>query len=334
MGCCCSNKAQVAVAPPDSNMTTNGTSNGTKAKRANGLAEKLQSKQVDDMLRKDLAEKSQELRLLFLGAGESGKSTLFKQLVQIYSNGFSTAELQSYASVVYTNIIESIQALCVASDTLPEEACRMSSDMHSVRDEIMELKETDSVTQPIAELIQRLWLDPGIQRTYARRSRFQLSDGAVYFFKNIERIAQDRYVPTFDDILHCRARTTGIIDRCFTIGENAFRVYDVGGQRNERKKWLHCFENVTAVIFVASMSAYDQVLFEDAVTNRVVEALNLFHEISNSRWFIDTNIILFLNKRDIFMEKLATAPLTVTQCHAINNNADDNDKDDKEYESF
>jgi hypothetical protein len=32
-----------------------------------------------------------------------------------------------------------------------------------------------------------------------------------------------------------------------------------GGQRNERRKWIHCFENVTAVIFVAALSEYDQV---------------------------------------------------------------------------
>ncbi|RYY87513.1 hypothetical protein EON63_03865 [archaeon] len=44
----------------------------------------------------------------------------------------------------------------------------------------------------------------------------------------------------------------------------------IGGQRNERKKWIHCFEGVTAVIFVAAISEYDQKLFEDASTNRMV----------------------------------------------------------------
>lgn len=81
-------------------------------------------------------------------------------------------------------------------------------------------------------------------------------------------------------------------------------MYDVGGQRNERKKWIHCFDDVTAVIFVAAISEYDQVLYEDSRTNRLVEALELFEEICNSRWFESTAIILFLNKRDLFADKI------------------------------
>ena len=91
-------------------------------------------------------------------------------------------------------------------------------------------------------------------------------------------------------------------------------------------RWIHCFENVTAVLFVAAISEYDQVLYEDENTNRMVEALNLFEEICNSRWFKvlpspsprrthmrtcsparrpqDTAMILFLNKRDLFKDKL------------------------------
>ena len=78
----------------------------------------------------------------------------------------------------------------------------------------------------------------------------------------------------------------------------------MGGQRNERKKWIHSFDSVTAVIFVAAISEYDQVLFEDATQNRMVESLNLFHEVCHSRWFENTSIILFLNKRDLFEEKI------------------------------
>lgn len=45
-----------------------------------------------------------------------------------------------------------------------------------------------------------------------------------------------------------------------------FRLFDVGGQRSERKKWIHCFEDVTAIIFCVAMSEYDQVLHEDETT--------------------------------------------------------------------
>lgn len=60
-------------------------------------------------------------------------------------------------------------------------------------------------------------------------------------------------------------------------------VLDVGGQRNERKKWIHQFDDVTAIIFVVAISEYDQTLFEDEEENRIVEALSVFQDICNSR---------------------------------------------------
>jgi guanine nucleotide-binding protein G(i) subunit alpha len=102
-------------------------------------------------------------------------------------------------------------------------------------------------------------------------------------------------------------------------------MFDVGGQRSERKKWIHCFENVTSIIFCVALSEYDQVLLEessqvsnfpvclgsaDTLQNRMVESLVLFDSVVNSRWFMRTSIILFLNKVDLFRVKLARSPLT------------------------
>lgn len=86
-------------------------------------------------------------------------------------------------------------------------------------------------------------------------------------------------------------------------------MFDVGGQRSERKKWIHCFENVTTILFLVAISEYDQLLFEDETVNRMQEALTLFDSICNSRWFIKTSIILFLNKIDRFKEKLPASPM-------------------------
>lgn len=46
----------------------------------------------------------------------------------------------------------------------------------------------------------------------------------------------------------------------------AYRLFDVGGQRSERKKWIHCFEDVTAIIYCVALSAYDLTLQEDETT--------------------------------------------------------------------
>ena len=84
----------------------------------------------------------------------------------------------------------------------------------------------------------------------------------------------------------------------------SFRLVDVGGQRNERKKWIHCFEDVTAIIFFADASAYNLTLFEDDRVNRLLEALTLFEEICNCKYFHTTPLILFLNKRDLLKKKI------------------------------
>jgi len=115
----------------------------------------------------------------------------------------------------------------------------------------------------------------------------------------------------FQDILNTRVRTTGIIELTFAMDGIPFLMLDVGGQRNERRKWIHCFDNVNAVMFVVGASEYDQTLFEDSSTNRMHEAYNIFTEICNSRFFTHTDIILFLNKRDLFEKKIATTDLSV-----------------------
>ena len=109
-------------------------------------------------------------------------------------------------------------------------------------------------------------------------------------------------------------------------------MIDVGGQRSERKKWLKCFDSVQAVIFVASLAEYDQVrkvyvfhwpifeqtlfsgiliqvLVEDGSTNRMKESINLFGQMCDHPCFVETNMILFLNKKDLFAEKLKLRPL-------------------------
>lgn len=132
----------------------------------------------------------------------------------------------------------------------------------------------------------------------------------ISYFDSILRIGQANYVPSDQDVLRSRVKTTGITETTFTINNKVCRMFDVGGQRSERKKWIHCFENVTAIVFLVAISEYDQVLVEDSSVNRLHEALTLFDSICNSRWFTKTSIILFLNKIDLFADKIKRSPLS------------------------
>jgi len=118
--------------------------------------------------------------------------------------------------------------------------------------------------------IEQLWNDEGIQATFKRSNEFQLNDSANYYFDEIKRITKPEYIPTQPDVLRSRVRTTGIVETKFSIKDMKFKMFDVGGQRNERKKWIHCFQGVTAVIFCVGLSEYDQKLFEDNTQNRMV----------------------------------------------------------------
>ena len=143
-------------------------------------------------------------------------------------------------------------------------------------------------------------------RGFGSRSRCLRS---LSYFDSIGRIMQPDYLPNDQDVLRSRVKTTGITETTFIIGELTYRMFDVGGQRSERKKWIHCFENVTTILFLVAISEYDQLLFEDETVNRMQEALTLFDSICNSRWFVKTSIILFLNKIDRFKEKLPVSPM-------------------------
>jgi len=275
--------------------------------------EKNINKFIQTNMDKDKEASDDILKLLLLGTGDSGKSTLFKQIIQLYGKGFSDEARAPYANICYTNTILAMKTLVTQSLKLDAQfGTKISQESEASSKFILEdVKVEQPIDKDIAKHIKILWADSGIKTTYLNRSRFQLDDACAYFFGRVDAMAEEDFLPTYQDVLRCRARTTGIVETEFVIEEYHFKMLDVGGQRNERKKWIHCFENVTAVIFVAAMNEFDQLLFEDNVTNRIVEALNLFSEICNSRWFRNKSMILFLNKDDLFREKIKTVDLKV-----------------------
>jgi len=157
----------------------------------------------------------------------------------------------------------------------------------------------------IAKWVDVFWRDNGVRIWWNyHRGKCQISDSCAYFFDHIARIADPAYLPNVDDVIQCRVRTTGIVRNDFRVRNMRFEVVDVGGQRSERKKWIHCFECINSLIFVVAISEFDQKTFEDQTTNRIDEAHQLFLETVKSEWFVDTSIVLFLNKKDLFDEKI------------------------------
>lgn len=229
-------------------------------------------------------------------------------MIKIYGKGFSEDERRGYTTIVYNNVINSMRTLC--QNVSKYGACSPENE-DALQYMLSDFKE-EVVEEKLGSILKQLWRDPGVRTAYDHRSDFQLTDSADYFFDRLDEIMQKGYTPNEQDVLRSRVRTTGIVENEFLVDGNVFKMFDVGGQRNERKKWIHCFEKVTAVIFVAAISEYDQRLYEDETMNRVVEALNLFEAICNADWFKESCMILFLNKSDIFTAKIRHVNLSNT----------------------
>ncbi|KAJ7652801.1 putative G protein alpha subunit GNA-3 [Mycena polygramma] len=420
---------------PSSKPSRSLQSNGASASRTNlsqtsPSSARARSDAIDRQITLDSKRYKKECKILLLGSGESGKSTIVKQMKVIHQGGFDERERAEYRTVIYRNVLDCAGTLArvvrrvgVAGfdDDFPpshtdgyegdeggeahgiergqggggagkmrayaESVIRAFPPVRGARDDPSAADDLDSElgyselghsisssmdgdtdveigldpvpftraderqydyarsglttplspysqarpttadrsTTPAADVLAQthatltpaladaLWhvaRAPAVQRMVDENpADFYLMDSAGYFFSQIHRIATPTYVPSEEDVLRARAKSTAIVETRFWMGDLRIHMFDVGGQRSERKKWIHCFESVTSIIFCTALSEYDQVLEEERRVNRMRESLYLFESVINSRWFLRTSVILFLNKIDVFKRKLPKIPL-------------------------
>jgi len=262
--------------------------------------EKIISQQIDQFLKED---PTHPIKLLLLGTGESGKSTFMKQLKILHANGFTDEEIFLYDQVIHDNFTECATAILKAAK---EHENTLSSATKAL---VAEIKTPLEITPELGEQVEKLYSDEKI-KTLVSRVPDEFQGSVDYFLSNAKRICAADYKPDNCDLLRCRTRTSGIHEVKLTINKEPFIVIDVGGQRTERRKWVHCFQDVTAIIFFVALSEYDMVLIEDPDTNRMQESLQLFDEICNCEWLAKVPIIMFLNKKDLFEEKIKKENIT------------------------
>ncbi|PCH42467.1 G-protein alpha subunit [Wolfiporia cocos MD-104 SS10] len=169
------------------------------------------------------------------------------------------------------------------------------------------VEDTANVLSLCKDDARELWGHPMVKRLRESR-KLRLEEWAEYFLNNIERVSSPGYVPTIDDILHARIQTMGVAEHIFDVplhGRNVtWHLYDVGGARGQRHTWVPYFDDATAIIFLAPVSAFDQYLTEDPRTNRVDDSLQLFKQICSNQLLKGAHLVLFLNKADVLREKL------------------------------
>ncbi|XP_039622786.1 guanine nucleotide-binding protein subunit alpha-11-like isoform X1 [Polypterus senegalus] len=267
------------------------------------------NRNINRMLKEQKKQESHGIKILLLGTGESGKTTFIKQMRIIHGDGYSSEQCQAFKRLIYQNIYTAMKSMVQAMDTLKLSYILPGNEENARRLLQVDVPQVQTFEPQDVDAIRRLWEDPGIKWCYRRRQEYHLLDSTKYYLTHLDRIGQPNYIPSLDDVLRVRVHTTGIQEYSFTIKKTNLRIVDVGGQKSERKKWIHCFENVTSLIFLASLSEYDQVLEENNQENRMKESLALFYSVIHSAWFIRASIILFLNKEDILQEKIHTSHL-------------------------
>ena len=240
-----------------------------------------------------------------------------KQMRTLYTAKSSLTEedLMQRRAAVFRTVLQSMAALLKSSEHFVPLA---NDDLKDAKKIVMEkaalvlgTEATSKLMTPdLKDMLQALWNDEGIRATWKEhRSTIQAQESLQHFMDEGDRVLHVDFEVQEIDWLRARLRTTGVVTEKFEVQGIPFTVIDVGGQRNERRKWIHVFSNVTSVIYVTALNEYDEVLFEDNETNRVQESLNLFEKMVNHDAFTDSGMILFLNKSDLFKEKLTRIPI-------------------------
>ncbi|CAB1332865.1 unnamed protein product [Coregonus sp. 'balchen'] len=226
------------------------------------------SRRIDRHLRSESQRQRREIKLLLLGTSNSGKSTIVKQMKIIHSGGFNLDACKEYKPLILYNAIDSLTRIIRALATLKIDFHNPDRAYDAVQ--LFALtgpaESKGEITAELQGVMKRLWDDSGVQECFCRSNEYHLEDNTAYYLNDLDRISSNEFIPTVEDILRSRDMTTGIVENKFTFKELTFKMVDVGGQRSERKKWIHCFEGVTAIIFCVELSGYDLKLYEDNQT--------------------------------------------------------------------
>eukprot|EP01083_Nonionella_stella_P005145 14948_1 len=309
------------------------------------------NKDIEAKLKEEQQDKTRSFNMLLLGAGGSGKTTVFKQMDKLY-NDIDEKQLEAAKEDIYRNILQDIYDMSKynikLNSTATTDEYRLANDetvdiCHRIstwpNHFILESART-LLHRELAEEISKLWHDKAMKHTWEKRRNSHIMDNTPYFLdKVLEMVHNPKtndapYKCTFNDYVRVRDQTTGIIVKDFyaktEFGEYKFSVTDVGGQRAERRKWMRLFDNISVVVYIMSLSAYDQCLYEDNTRKCWDETLELFGKTSHEAVFDTTDWVVFFNKVDIFETKILKIPFTEYQPN-FNPNDAHNSKKVKEF---
>lgn len=256
-------------------------------------------------------------RVLLLGAGFSGKSTTFFQAQtlfekQIISNSVKGELSKMNIMKVRYNCMQLIKNLIDNVPNPSKEAITLHNLVAGANLGGLSQEKTD-LTSTFDLIIKYLSSEQGKEACELFKKSPSYYDGAERFLDidNLKKIQHKDYTVDQNDFLCTRIKTTGIISFRFLYESKVeFQITDVGGQRSERRKWVNAFKETHCVVYIISLSEYDEINYEDEVTNRMVESINVFDQTIHGEWFREVPFIIFWNKRAVLESKIKSSPLS------------------------
>ncbi|KAI0750498.1 heterotrimeric G protein alpha subunit 4 [Fomes fomentarius] len=220
-------------------------------------------------------------------------------------------DIELYRQLIFVNLLSILEYLTCVTEQFELD---VSQDITNLIDACPYIDLEDDQPFPVAyrDILHDLWVSTGMQVMYESGSLPELPENWLYFSQHLDRLFHAAYVPTQEDIVHAYSKTTGIAEAVIHLPSRPdvyLRLIDAGGRRSERKKWIHVFHNISVVVFLANLNGYNQTLAEDGCTNSLMEDMNLWKAVCNSRWFTHASLILLLNKNDLFEKTLKRVPI-------------------------
>ena len=244
----------------------------------------------------------------------AGKNTVFKQFCKGRKD-HSDRDLAFYKNEAYVNLILTVAAIYDKMTKLSlhlsnEEHERFAMDMQalSVNVTSVNLKYSSEMHNKMIGIFSDTEFTRYLNEYFYEA---HCPEGVRYFIDKIRSISPDHYTPTHEDIVHMRRKNTGITTTTIEYKNTTIALTLVAGQRSERKKWNAVLKTGSVMLFVASLSDYDQVCYEDESTNRQNDSLNLFESYISREQFLGETVYLLLNKVDVFKTKYANSDLSL-----------------------
>ncbi|KAG0357989.1 guanine nucleotide-binding protein subunit alpha, partial [Gamsiella multidivaricata] len=134
---------------------------------------------IESQLRKDRMQMRNEVKMLLLGAGESGKSTILKQMKLIHDGGYSKEECEAYKEIIFSNTVQSMRVILEAMDKMELPLHHEANRNYAII--ILSLPaqiEGEYMPPEVAVAVENLWVDPNVQQAFQRSREYQLNDSA------------------------------------------------------------------------------------------------------------------------------------------------------------